>query len=62
MSERKQVKEKVSIGFYPDILDMIDEEAENQHRSRSNMLDVIVRRYFNLRNEEKMTPTRPLAK
>ena len=46
MSERKQVKEKVSIGFYPDILDMIDEEAENQHRSRSNMLDVIVRRYL----------------
>ena len=58
MSKKKQTKEKVSIGLYPDILKMIDDEAERQNRSRSNMLDVIVRRYFNLDFEEKAVPSR----
>jgi len=48
MSDKKVKQEKVSIGLYPDILKMIDDEAERQRRSRSNMLDLIVRKYFNL--------------
>ena len=43
MSKKKQKQEKVSVGFYPDVLKMIDKEAKRQRRSRSNMLDVIVR-------------------
>jgi metal-responsive CopG/Arc/MetJ family transcriptional regulator len=62
MLQNKQKQVKKSIGFYPDILQRIDEEAERQRRSRSNMLDVIVRKYFKLEVEEKMTPQRPLAR
>jgi len=32
---------------------MVDDEAERQRRSRSNMLDVILRKYFNVDIEEK---------
>ena len=53
MSKKKQKQEKVSVGFYPDVLKMIDHEAERQRRSRSNMLDVIVRKYFSFNVEEK---------
>jgi len=62
MSNKKQKQEKVSIGLYPDILRMIDDEAERQNRSRSNMLDVIVRRYFNLEIEEKSSTLRLMAR
>ena len=62
MSKKRQKQEKVSIGFYPDVLKMIDNEAKRQHRSRSNMLDVIVRKYFKLQIEEEMKPTMPLAR
>ena len=62
MSKKRQKQEKVSIGFYPDVLKMIDNEAERQHRSRSNMLDVIVRKYFYLDFDEKAVPQRPLAR
>ena len=62
MSKKKQTKEKVSIGLYPDILKMIDDEAERQHRSRSNMLDIIARKYFNLEIEEEPIITRPIAR
>ena len=58
----KQKQEKVSVGFYPDVLKLIDEEAERQRRSRSNMLDVIVRKYIKLEIEEETSPSRPLAR
>jgi len=61
MSKKKQKQEKVSVGFYPDVLKMIDKEAERQRRSRSNMLDIIVRRYFNMEYEERTTVSKPLA-
>ena len=41
------------MGIYPNILKMIDDEAERQHRSRSNMLDVILRIYFNIEIDKK---------
>jgi len=53
MTRKKQKKEKVSVCFYPDVIQLIDKEAERQHRSRSNMLEVIVKKYFN-RNREKI--------
>ena len=59
MSEKKQKQEKISVGLYPDILKRIDDEAERQHRSRSNMLDVILRKYFNIEIEESPTSQRP---
>lgn len=62
MSNRKKKQEKVSVGLYPDVLKMIDEEADRQHRSRSNMLDVILRRYFNLEAEGEGSLSRPLAR
>jgi len=63
MSSKRQKQEKISVGLYPDVLKMIDDEAERQNRSRSNMLDVIVRKYFNIKTEEEsMTPKRPLAR
>ena len=62
MSKKKQKQEKVSVGFYPDVLKMIDEEAKRQHRSRSNMLDVIVRKYFNFVAEKKVVSPRSLAR
>jgi len=62
MSKQKYKQEKVSVGFYPDVLKMIDEEAERQRRSRSNMLDVIVRKYFDLVVEKNEAPQRPLAR
>lgn len=62
MSKKKQKQEKISIGLYPDVLELIDQEADKQHRSRSNMLDVIVRRYFNLEAEGEGTLSRPLAR
>ena len=62
MSKKKQKQEKVSVGFYPDVLKMIDKEAERQRRSRSNMLDIIVRRYFNMECEESTTVSKPLAR
>ena len=62
MSNRKKIQEKVSVGLYPDVLEMIDQEADRQHRSRSNMLDVILRRYFNLEAEGEGTLSRPLAR
>jgi len=52
MSKNRQKQEKVSVGFYPDVLKMIDAEAERQRRSRSNMLDLIVRKYFNLEDKK----------
>jgi metal-responsive CopG/Arc/MetJ family transcriptional regulator len=57
MSKKRQKQEKISIGIYPDILRIIDEETERQHRSRSNMLDVIVRKYFSLDIEKKAVPS-----
>jgi len=62
MSKKGQKQEKVSIGLYPDVLKMIDKEAEKQRRSRSNMLDIIVRKYFKLEVEEETSPSRPLAR
>jgi len=62
MLRKRQKQEKVSVGFYPDVLKIIDEEAKRQRRSRSNMLDVIVRRYFNLDIEAKKISQRPLAR
>ena len=62
MLKKRQKQEKVSVGFYPDILKMIDDEAKRQRRSRSNMLDIIVRKYFNLEVEEKEATSRPLAR
>ena len=62
MSKKGQKQEKVSVGFYPDVLKMIDEEAEIQHRSRSNMLDIIVRKYFDFVLEKKETSPRPIAR
>jgi hypothetical protein len=62
MLNNKQKQEKKSIGFYPDVLRFIDEEAKRQHRSRSNMLDIILRKYFNLESREETTPSRPIAK
>jgi len=62
MLKKSQKQEKVSVGFYPDVLRMIDDEAERQRRSRSNMLDVIVRKYFKLDVEEKIVPQKPLAR
>ena len=62
MSEKKQKQEKISIGIYPDILQMIDELANKEHRSRSNMLDVIVREYFRPKIEEEPKIPKPLAR
>ncbi|NVM55288.1 MAG: ribbon-helix-helix protein, CopG family [Candidatus Helarchaeota archaeon] len=62
MSEKKLKQEKISIGVYPDVLKMIDELADKEHRSRSNMLDVIVREYFRPKIEEKTISPRPLAR
>jgi len=62
MSKKRHKQEKISVGLYPDILNMIDEEAERQRRSRSNMLDIIVRKYFDMVVEDKMVSSRPLAK
>ena len=53
MSKKKQKQEKVTIGLYPDVLQRIDEETDKQNRSRSNMIDVIVRKYFKLEVEEE---------
>jgi len=61
MLDNKKKQEKVSVGLYPDILNMIDDEAERQRRSRSNMLDVILRKYFNLDIEEETAPSRSMA-
>jgi hypothetical protein len=41
---------------------MVDDEAERQRRSRSNMLDIILRKYFNVEIEERPTVLRPLAR
>jgi len=62
MSDSKKKQEKVSVGLYPDILKMVDDEAERQRRSRSNMLDIILRKYFNLEVDEKPTALRPLVR
>ena len=62
MSKKRHKQEKISVGLYPDILNMIDEEAERQNRSRSNMIDVIVRKYFKLEVEEETSPSKPLAR
>ena len=62
MLQNKEKQVKKSIGFYPDILQRIDEEAERQHRSRSNMIDVILREHFNIKIEEETRTPRPLAR
>ena len=62
MLKKKQKQEKVSIGLYPDVLQRIDEEAGKQNRSRSNMIDVIMRKYFKLEVEEETRSPRPIAR
>ena len=62
MSKNRDKQVKKSIGFYPEILKRIDEEAQKQNRSRSNMLDVILREYFKLEVEEGTRTSRPLAR
>jgi len=62
MPKNREKQVKKSIGFYPDILKIIDEEAKRQRRSRSNMLDVIVRKYFSLDVEENRGSSMTIGK
>ncbi len=62
MLNKRQKQEKVSVGLYPDVLKMVDDEAERQKRSRSNMLDVIIREYFRPKIEEETKAPKPLAR
>ena len=62
MSDKKLKQEKISIGIYPDVLKMVDELANKEHRSRSNMFDIIVRSYFRPKIEEETRVPRPLAR
>ena len=54
-------KERVSISLYPSTLKLVSEEANKQNRSRSNLIEIILRQYFRIdRDEEKST--KPLAR
>jgi len=44
--ERREKKIQVSIALYPSTLRLIDVEAKRQDRSRSNLIDHIIREYL----------------
>jgi len=44
--ERREKKIQVSIALYPSTLRLIDVEAKRQDRSRSNLIDHILREYL----------------
>jgi metal-responsive CopG/Arc/MetJ family transcriptional regulator len=54
-------KERVSISLYPLTLKLIDEEADKQNRSRSNLIETILRRHLGVESLEEKS-SRPLAR
>jgi len=59
MSEDR--KERVSISLYPLTLRLIDEEAGKQNRSRSNLIETILRRHLGVESLEEKS-SRPLVR
>lgn len=55
-------KERVSISLYPLTLRLIDEEAGKQNRSRSNLIETILRRHLGVESLEEEKSSRPLAR
>jgi len=48
-------KERVSIALYPRTLKLIDDEATRQKRSRSNLIEIIIQRHFDIELETEKT-------
>ena len=60
MSEER--KERVSISLYPSTLRLLNEEANKQNRSRSNLIETIIQKYFGLTTEDEGRVSGPLAR
>jgi len=54
-------KERVSISLYPLTLKLINEEAAKQNRSRSNLIETILKRHLGI-NEREEKIRRPIAR
>jgi len=54
-------KERVSISLYPLTLKLINEEAAKQNRSRSNLIETILKRHLGINEHEEKTH-RPIAR
>jgi len=50
--------EKISISLHRDILEMVNEMGETENRKRSNVIETILRDYFDLGGRKK----KPLAR
>ena len=54
-------KERVSISLYPLTLKLINEEAAKQNRSRSNLIETILKRHLGI-DERTEKIHRPIAR
>jgi metal-responsive CopG/Arc/MetJ family transcriptional regulator len=50
--------EKISISLHRDVLERVDDMGETENRKRSNVIETILRDYFDLGSRKK----RPLAR
>jgi len=55
-------KERVSIALYPTTLKLVDDEATRQNRSRSNLIEIIIKRHFGIDTKDDEKHPRPLAR
>ena len=49
-------KQRISVALSPETIRLIDEACKREHRSRSNMIEVILRRYFGVEEEIRSIP------
>ena len=57
-SERK---ERISISLYPSTLRLVNTEATNQNRSRSNLIETIIQIHFGIESRTDEKTSKPLA-
>jgi len=50
--------EKISISLHKDVLRRVEEISENENRKRSNVIEAVLREYFDLNNRKQ----RPMAR
>jgi len=55
-------KERVSIALYPTTLKLVDDEATRQNRSRSNLIEIIIKRHFGIEQESEAKLSKPMAR
>ena len=50
--------DRISIYISKEVLSKVEEMGEEENRSRSNVIETILRKYFNVHRKRKIKPTR----